>query len=74
MSDPFDCGLICRQRQSQERFASVGVELPAPLWSSKPDSFLVASVVTVFMITSIFNTVGKTDKWTSVRQRNQRRL
>ncbi|KDO62796.1 hypothetical protein CISIN_1g0103302mg, partial [Citrus sinensis] len=62
------------QRQSQERFASVGVELPAPLWSSKPDSFLMASVVTVFMITSIFNTVGKTDKWTSVRQRNQRRL
>ncbi|KAJ4713565.1 Chaperone protein DnaJ [Melia azedarach] len=60
------------QRQSPERFASVTMVSSTPIWCNKPDSIFTVSLLTVFIITCIFNLVGKTDKGTLVHQRNRR--
>lgn len=51
-------------RQSQDRFASVSVDRPALLWgSSKPDSFYMASVFGVLVVTCICTLMGKTSSF-----------
>ncbi|KAK1565422.1 hypothetical protein Q3G72_026224 [Acer saccharum] len=65
---------IFGQRQSGERFASVSTISTTPLWNSnKPGSFLMVSFFTVFVMTCIFNSIGKTDKSTSLRRRRNGR-
>ncbi|KAL5817835.1 hypothetical protein ACOSQ3_026213 [Xanthoceras sorbifolium] len=62
------------QRQSGERFASVSAVSTTPWWNSgKPDSLLMVSFFTVFVMTCIFNSIGNTDKSRSLRRRRNGR-
>ncbi|PRQ15867.1 putative chaperone DnaJ [Rosa chinensis] len=61
-------------RQSQERFASVTMDRPALLWgSSKPDSFYMASIFGVLVVTCICTAIGKTRNLTLSQHKDSSR-
>lgn len=72
--NPLQLFLLCREKKSQEGFASVSMDTSASsLWrcSSKPNSSFVISISTVFVITCILTLIQKIDNLASLKQRNR---